>query len=78
MILESYAEVYSNQFTTRNSQIQLLQCRTILKKYKYVNEHMIPFPKNIITRNTSRASQPLSRVNVTGILRRLQVKILKT
>ena len=28
-----------------------------------------------MTRNASRARQPLSRVNVTGLLRRLQVKI---
>ena len=33
---------------------------------------MIPW---LITRNSSRAWQPLSRVNVTGLLRRLQVKI---
>ena len=33
---------------------------------------MIPFPYN---RNSSRAWQPLSRVNVTGLLPRLQVKI---
>ena len=30
---------------------------------------------SLITRNSSRAWQPLSRVNVTGLLRRLQVKI---
>ena len=42
------------------------------KNCKYVNQQMIPFP---ITRNSSRARQPLSRVNVTGLLRRLQVKI---
>ena len=36
---------------------------------------MIPFPPVILTRNSSRARQPLSRVNVTGLLRRLQVKI---
>ena len=59
MILESYAEVYSNQFTTEYSPFQLVHCRTI-KEYNYVNQHMI-------------ARQPLSRVNVTGILRRLQV-----
>ena len=39
------------------------------------NQHMIPFPSVILTRNLSRARQPLSRVNVTGLLRRLQVKI---
>ena len=33
---------------------------------------MIPF---LITRNSSRSRQPLSHVNVTGLLRRLQVKI---
>ena len=36
---------------------------------------MIPFPPVILTRNSSHARQPLSRVNVTGLLRRLQVKI---
>ena len=30
---------------------------------------------SLIDRNSSRAWQPLSRVNVTGLLRRLQVKI---
>ena len=30
---------------------------------------------SLITRNSSRAWQPLSRVNVTGLLRRFQVKI---
>ena len=30
---------------------------------------------SLINRNSSRAWQPLSRVNVTGLLRRLQVKI---
>ena len=33
---------------------------------------MIPF---LITRNSSRGRQPLSRVNVSGLLRQLQVKI---
>ena len=36
---------------------------------------MIPFPPVILTRNSSRARHPLSRVNVTGLLHRLQVKI---
>ena len=42
------------------------QCSTI-KNYKYVNQQMIPFA---ITRNSSRAQQPLwvSRENVTGLL----------
>ena len=30
---------------------------------------------SLITRNSSRGRQPLSRVNVTGLLRQLQVKI---
>ena len=34
MTLESYAEVYSNQFTTGNSPFQPVQCRTT-KKRKY-------------------------------------------
>ena len=75
MILESYAEVYSNQFTTRNRPIQLVQCRT--KK----NTNTVcksTYDTLALTRNSSSARQPLSRVHVTGILRRLQVKILKT
>ena len=35
----------------------------------------MPFPPVILTRNSSPARHPLSRVNVTGLLRRLQVKI---
>ena len=71
VILESYAEVYSNQLTTGNSPFQLVQCSTVanIKKKK-----RIWYP-SLITRNSSRARQPLSRVNVTGLLRRLQVKI---
>ena len=51
-------------------QCSAVQCSTI-KNYKYVNQQMIPFP---ITRNSSRAKQPLwlSRENVTGLLRWLQ------
>ena len=53
-----------------SSQCSAVQCSTI-KNYKYVNQQMIPFP---ITRNSSRAKQPLwvSRENVTGLLRWLQ------
>ena len=49
-----------------SSQCSAVQCSTI-KNYKYVNQQMIPFP---ITRNSSRAKQPLwvSRKNVTGLL----------
>ena len=71
VILESYAEVYSNQFTTGNSPFQLVQWSTVPND-KNKNQHMIPFPYNqkIIT-----ARPPLSRVNVTELLRRLLVKI---
>ena len=34
MILESYAEVDSNQFTTRNTPYQLVQCSTVPSKKK--------------------------------------------
>ena len=71
MILESYAEVYSNQFTTGNSLHQLVQCSTVPNNKR--NQHMI-YP-SLITRNSSRARQPLSRVNVTGLSCRLLVKI---
>ena len=71
MILESYAEVYSNQFTTGNSLHQLVQRRTVPNNRR--NQHMIYL--SLITRNSSRARQPLSRVNVTGLLCRLLVKI---
>ena len=75
MILESYAEVYSNQFTTGNSPFQLVQYRTILKRIQIFKSTYDTLP---LTRNSSRARKPLSRVNVTEILRRLQGKILKT
>ena len=34
MILERYAEVYSNQFTTGKSPFQLVQCSTVLNRKK--------------------------------------------
>ena len=70
VILESYAEVYSNQFMTGNSPLQLVQWSTVPNKKKI----SIWYP-SLITRNSSRARQPLSRVNVTELLRRLLVKI---
>ena len=63
-------EVYSNQFTTGNSPFQLVQCSTVPNNKKI----SIWYP-SLITRNSSRARQPLSRVNVTELLRRLLVKI---
>ena len=69
MILESYAEVYSNQFTTGNSPFQLVQCSTVVNNKKISIRY-----SSLITRNSSRARQPLSRVNVSGLLRRLQIK----
>ena len=57
-----------------NNPFQLVcavQCPTI-KNYKYVNQHMIPFPNN---QKLIRGRKPLSRVNVTGLLGQLQVKI---
>ena len=66
MILESYGEVDSNQFTTGNTPHQPVQSSTVpinKKNYKYVNQHMIPLP---ITRNSSCVRQPLSLVNLTG------------
>ena len=71
VILESYAEVYSNQFTTGNSPFQLVQCSTVpnMKKKNRI------WYSSLITRNSLHTRQPLSRVNVTGLLCRLQVKI---
>ena len=37
MILERYAEVYSNQFTTGKSPFQLVQCSTVLNNKKTIN-----------------------------------------
>ena len=70
VILESYAEVYSNQFMTGNSALQLVQSSTVPNKKKI----SIWYP-SLITRYSSRARQPLSRVNVTELLRPLLVKI---
>ena len=72
VILESYAEVYSNQFTTRNSPLQLVQWSTVPNNN---NKKISIWYPSLITRNSSRARQPLSRVNVTELLRRLLVKI---
>ena len=55
MILESYAKVYSNQFTTGNNPFQLGQCSTVPNNKKLQ-----------ILNYSSHARQPLSRVNVTG------------
>ena len=49
MILEKYAEDYSNQYTTGKSPFQLVQFTTVLNNKKlsnnrYVSQHMIPFP----------------------------------
>ena len=92
MILERYAEVYSDLINSRlerahSSQYSAVQCSTI-KSYKFANQQMIPFPQKRmssiqneiilscfpITRNSSRARQPLwvSRENVTGLLHWLQ------
>ena len=77
MILESYAEVYSDQFTTGNSPSQPVQCmrRTVPNKKKttnsYVNQHDI-LPS--ITINSSRARQLLCRVNVTGLRHQIKIK----
>ena len=48
MILESYAEVDSKQFLSGKTPHQLVQCSTVplKKKYKYVNQHTIPFTNN--------------------------------
>ena len=73
VILESYAEVYSNQFMTGNSPLQLVQWSTVPNNNNN-NKISIWYP-SLITRNSSRARQPLSRVNVTELLRRLLVKI---
>ena len=77
MILESYAEVYSDQFTTRNSPSQLVQCmRSTVPNNKkttnnYVNQHdTLPS----ITINSSRARQLLCRVNVTGLRHQVKIK----
>ena len=45
VILESYAEVYSNQFMTGNSPLQLVQWSTVPNNNKKI-QHMIPFPYN--------------------------------
>ena len=73
VILESYAEVYSNQFTTGNSPLQLVQWSTVPNNNNN-NKIRIWYP-SLITRNSSRDRQPLSRVNVTELLCRLLVKI---
>ena len=57
------------KFIVINSRLEIAHCSEAPNDKK--NQHMIPW---LITRNSSRAWQPLSRVNVTG-LRRLQVKI---
>ena len=44
MILESYAEVFANQFATGNSPHQLVQCSKVPSNDE--NQHMIPFPHN--------------------------------
>ena len=50
MILESYAEVASKQFTFGKTPHQLVHCSRVPKnknkKYKHVNQHTIPFTKN--------------------------------
>ena len=56
-----------------SSYCSAVQCSTVPNNKK--NQHMIPFPSVILTRNSSRARQPPSRVNVTGLLHRLQAKI---
>ena len=75
VILESYAEVYSNQFTTGNSPLQLVQWSTVPNNNKKKSAYdTLPL---IITRNSSRARQPLSRVNVTELLRGLLSLLVK-
>ena len=68
VILESYAEVYSYQFTTGNSPFQLVQCSTVPNNKRIKN--MIPFPYNqkLITCQATT-------VSLTELLRRLLVKI---
>ena len=73
VILESYAEVYSNQFMTGNSPLQLVQWSTVPNNNNN-NKISIWYP-SLITRNSSSDRQPLSRVNVTELLCRLLVKI---
>ena len=65
LILKSYVEADSNQFTTGITSHQLVQwaqCPTI-KKQQICKSTWYP---SLITRNLQRASQPLSLVNLTG------------
>ena len=59
------------KFIVINSRLEIAHCSEAPNDKKKIS---IWYP-SLITRNSSRAWQPLSRVNVTGLLRRLQVKI---
>ena len=65
MILESYAKVDSNQFKTGNTPQQLVQCSTVPNNKKLQICKSTWYP-SLINRNSSRAKQPLSRVNLPG------------
>ena len=53
MILESHAEVDSNQLPSGNTPYQLVQCSTVPNNKKLNNP-------SLITKNSSRAKQPFS------------------
>ena len=64
VILESYAEVYSNQFTTGNSLHQLVQCRTVPNNKR--NQHMISFPYNQKLMETSLKKLALPKYSLAA------------
>ena len=59
------------KFIVINSRLEIAHCSTAPNDEKKI----ITWYPSLITTNFSRAWQPLSRVNVTGLLHRLQVKI---